>query len=49
MGDTSYNPNVVKQFSETSTPTQNDIAGYDMSWSIWYASRKIEVGFKYDF
>ena len=49
MGDTSYNPNVVKQFSETSTPTQNDIAGYDMSWSIWYAPRKIEVGFKYDF
>jgi len=49
MGDTSFNPNVVKNFVDTGKPTLNDIAGYDMSWSIWYPPRKIEFGFLYAF
>ena len=49
MGDTSYNPNVVERFVNTGEPTLNDIAGYDMSWSIWYAPRKIEFGLIYVF
>ena len=48
MGDTSYNPNVVEQFVNTGEPTLTDIAGHDMSWSIWYAPRKLEIGFLYD-
>ena len=49
MGDSSYNPNVVQNFVETGEPTLRDIGGYDMSWSIWYAPRKIEFGILYDF
>ena len=49
MGDTSFNPNVVERFVDTGEPTLNDIAGYDMSWSIWYAPRKIEFGLLYAF
>ncbi|OUX35471.1 MAG: hypothetical protein CBE24_00065 [bacterium TMED264] len=48
MGDTSYNPNVVENFANSGLPTLNNIAGYDMSWSIWYAPRKFEFGFSYD-
>jgi len=49
MGDTSFNPNVVERFVETGEPTLNDIGGYDMSWSVWYAPRKFEFGLLYDF
>ena len=48
MGDTSYNPNVVENFVESGEPTLMNIGGYDMSWSIWYAPRKIEIGMIYD-
>ena len=48
MGDTSYNPNVIEQFVDSGKPTLTDVAGHDMSWSIWYAPRKLEIGFLYD-
>ena len=49
MGDTDYNPEVIPNFIDTGKPTLTNILGHDMSWSIWYPPRKIELGIKYEF
>ena len=49
MGDTSFDPEVIPQFIKNGEPTLTDVNGYDLSWSIWYPPRKIELGLKYEF